>query len=125
MRRRDFLTLTGAAAAFPRTAFAQQTAKLPRVALFDVPKPKYYTDGFFQGLTDRGYMEGKNVVVEWFTAPTNADLSAFAAKAIASAPTVIFAGGNSAALAVAPLTKSVPIVFRVNSDPVADRKSVV
>src|SRR5262249_17180344 len=41
------------------------------------------------------------------------------AKAVASAPTVILAGGNSAALAVAPLTKTIPIVFRVNSDPVA------
>ncbi len=119
MRRREFIALATAAAAFPRSVLAQQAGKVPRVALFDIPKAKYYTDGFFQGLADRGYVDGKNIVIEWFTAPTNGELPAFAAKAIASAPAVILAGGNSAALAVAPLTKTIPVVFRVNSDPVA------
>lgn len=118
MRRRDFIALAGGAAAFSRFAFAQQP-KLPRVALFDIPKPKYTTDGFFQGLADRGYVDGQNIVVEWFTAPTNAELPAFAAKAVASAPVVIVAGGNSAALAAAQVIKTIPVVFRVNSDPVA------
>ena len=118
MRRRDFIALAGAAAAFPRAAFAQQAAKLPRVAFLDVPRSKAQTDGFFQGLADRGYIDGKNVVIEMFIAPTTADLPAVAAKAVASAPAVIFADGNQAADAAAQATKTIPIVFRTSSDPV-------
>ena len=46
------------------------------------PRPKFQTDGLFQGLTDRGYTDGRNIVVDWFTAPTTADLPALAANVL-------------------------------------------
>jgi putative ABC transport system substrate-binding protein len=121
MRRRDFIALVGASAAgaaLPRAVFAQQAAKVPRVAHLDTPRAKWNSDGLFQGLADRGYIDGKNIVVEWFTAPTAAELPGFAAKAVASAPTVIVAGTAPAALAAAQLTKTIPIIFRTPLDPV-------
>ena len=83
MRRREFIALAGAAgaaAAFPRVGLAQQ-ANVPRIAYLSIPQPVPYDDGFQQGLADHGYLDGKNIIVEHFTAPTLADLPAFAALA--------------------------------------------
>src|SRR5262249_4322970 len=98
MRRRDFIALAGSVAAFPRLALAQQAVKLPHVAFLDTPRGKDQTDGFFQGLADRGYVDGKNIAVDMFIAPTTNDLPVFAAKAIASGSAVILAANPSAAL---------------------------
>ena len=110
MRRRDFITLVGASAAVggvPARRARAAGGQVPQVAYLDAAA-KVLHGRIFQGLADRGYMDGKNIVVEWFTAPTKADLPAFAAKAIASAPAVILAGGPAAALAAAQLTKTIP-----------------
>src|SRR5207253_170579 len=100
-----------AALAFPRLALAQEAAKVPLLAYLDTPRAQFYLDALFQGLADRGYTEGHNIRVARFIAPTLADLPAYAVTAVAANPDVIFAGGTTAALAIAQLTKTIPIVF--------------
>ena len=90
MRRRGFLALAGAATAFPRVAVAQQAAKVPHVAFVMNPgRPKAVMDGLFQGLADYGFVDGKNIVFDWFWAPKLTDFPEYMAKAVASDPAVI------------------------------------
>ena len=117
MNRRDFVALAGAAAAFPRVAFAQQAAKVPRVAVLSIPELPQVIEAFNQGLADFGYTDGKNIAIELFTAPTTVDLPAFAARAVASKPDVILTQGTPASQAAQAATNTIPIVFTAINDP--------
>ena len=117
MKRRDFIALAGAAAVFPRLAFAQQ-AKVPRIAFLSIPVTPQFYDAFNQGLADFGYFDGKNITVDYFTAPTTNDILAFAAKAVASKPDIIWTSGTTTAQAVQRLTTTIPVVFYLN-DPLS------
>src|ERR1043166_3142207 len=101
MKRRDFIALAGAmatAAALPRFALAQ-AAKGPRIAYLSTPQIPELLDAFRQGLADYGRTEGKDIAVEFFTAPANAQLPAQAAQAVASRPDLVLAFGATAAQA--------------------------
>jgi ABC-type uncharacterized transport system substrate-binding protein len=126
VRRRHFLTLAGAAAAFPRIGFAQQ-AKLPRVAFVrgdvtDLPanlnenSTNPQIAAFFTELARLGFAEGRTVTFDRYNAvPSNAQ--EVAAKVVASGPDLIIpAGAVATALALIPLTKSIPIVS-IGGDP--------
>src|SRR5438270_10417151 len=118
MRRRDFIALAGAAAAFPRVALGQQAAKVPQIAFLSIPMPAENMPAIQQGLRDFGYVDGKNITVDVFTAPTNSDLPTFAARAVASKPDIILCWGIPAAQAASVLTSTIPIVFTTaNGDP--------
>jgi putative ABC transport system substrate-binding protein len=116
MRRRDFIALAGAAATFPRVGLAQ--TRLPRVAYLSITEVPQRPQAFRDGLSERGYVDGKTITLELFTAPTVADLPAFAARVVASKPDVIFAVTTAASQDLRDATATIPIVFTIVTDPV-------
>jgi putative ABC transport system substrate-binding protein len=124
MRRREFITLLGGAAAWPLAARAQQPA-MPVIGFLDPRSPhsSLMADqlrGFRQGLKDTGYVEGENVAIEYRWAENQFDrLPALAAELVRRRVAVIATnGGAAAAFAAKAATTTVPIVFVVGEDPV-------
>jgi putative ABC transport system substrate-binding protein len=123
VRRREFITLLGgAAAAWPLGAWAQQPA-MPVVGFVYSQSPEVVADrlrGFRRGLREAGFVEGENLTVEYRWAEGQFDRTAeLIADLVRRRVAVIAALNNHSALAATSATKTIPIVFNVNEDPVA------
>src|SRR6516165_10070139 len=125
MRRRDFITVVGgAAAAWPLAARAQQREKMRRIGVLmnltaDDVEGQGRLAAFLQGLQEAGWSVGRNVRVElrWGAGDTELYRS-HAAELVALAPDVILAAGAIVVLTLQRASRTVPIVFANAADPV-------
>jgi putative tryptophan/tyrosine transport system substrate-binding protein len=122
MKRREFITLLGgAAAAWPRAARAQQPTKIARIGfLGPAPASAYQprVEALWAGLRDLGYVEGKNITIEYRWAENVEQLPEFVAELIRMNVDIIFASSSTYVEPARQATKTIPIVFAIHADPV-------
>jgi putative tryptophan/tyrosine transport system substrate-binding protein len=125
MRRREFITLLGgAAAAWPLAARAQQVDRVRRIGVLmamsaDDPESQSRLAAFAQGLQQLGWTIGQNGRVDYRWSGGNADnMRKYAAELVALAPDVVLAHSSAAVAPLLQATRTVPIVFTTVADPV-------
>jgi putative tryptophan/tyrosine transport system substrate-binding protein len=124
MRRRDFIQGIAISSAWPRAARAQQAA-MPVVGVLSAEWPNAVTAdrlrAFREGLNDTGYVEGRNVMIEYRWAEGRIDrLPALAAELVRLPVNVIVcAGSTAAAIAAKAASTTVPILYYGGADPVS------
>jgi putative tryptophan/tyrosine transport system substrate-binding protein len=120
MRRREFITLVGGAAAWPLAVRAQQPA-LPRIGSI-LPFAVENTEAFGQGLREAGYVDGQNIVLDTrYHHDSLERIDEFARELVALKCSVILVGGPYAIRAVMKATSTIPIIgIDLESDPVAN-----
>ena len=124
MKRRDFITLLGGAAAWPLAARAQQQpARVQRIGVLinlaaDDPETQARVGAFLQGLQEFGWSIGRNLRIESRFTADNTKLPGYAEELVALAPDVILATSGASVGALQQASRSVPIVFAGTADPV-------
>src|SRR5262249_37859920 len=125
MKRREFITLLGgAAAAWPLAARAQQTDRLRRIGLLmnrsaDNPEGQDRIAAFHQGLQELGWTVGRNVRIDTRWGEDDADRERkYATELVALAPDIILASGTLSVAALQQVSRTLPIVFAAVTDPV-------
>ena len=124
MRRREFITVIGAAAAWPLAGHAQQSERVRRIGVLmsqsaDDPNALAWISAFAQGLQERGWTIGGNVRIEYRWGAGDLDrFRKYAAELVALSPDVIVATAGSIVGALQQVSRTVPIVFVTTVDPV-------
>ena len=125
MRRREFVTLLGgAAAAWPAGARAQQDERMRRIGVLmslaaDDPEMKARLAAFLQGLQHLGWTDGRNLRIDTRSTAGDAErIRRYAAELVALAPDVILASGGQVVGGLLQATRTVPVVFTQTPDPV-------
>jgi putative ABC transport system substrate-binding protein len=123
IRRRDFITLLGgAAAAWPRVAQTQQSGRGSRIGYLGTSSPsleRHLIDAFRQRLRELGHVEGENTTIEYRWAEGRDDrLPSLAVELVRLNPDVIVTSGTPGTLAVKQATHTIPIVFASSGNPV-------
>ena len=121
MRRSEFITLVGGAVAWPVVARTQPA--MPVIGFLGTESPRLFTDRlrvFRQGLRELGFVEGRNVSIEYRWAESQYDrLAGLAADLVGRQPDVIHTtAASGAALAAKSNTTTIPVVFVMGADPV-------
>ena len=121
IRRRQFITLLGGAAAWPLAGRAQQAAPvIGFVRATSSGASANLVEAFRQGLREMGFAEGKNIAVEYRWSEDRSDeLPALAADLVRTQCAAIIAGGNAPVAAVKAATQAIPTIFVSGEDPVA------
>jgi putative tryptophan/tyrosine transport system substrate-binding protein len=125
MRRRDFIRLSGGAAAtWPFASRAQQRERVRRVAVLEpiarnTPSAQARYTAFLQAFEQLGWTDGRNVqIVARWSGGNHAETRKYAEELVALAPDVILAGGGTGAEVMLKATRTIPIVFAIVPDPV-------
>jgi putative ABC transport system substrate-binding protein len=124
VRRREFLTLSGGAAAWPLAARAQRTERVRRVGVLmsnaeGDPTGAAWSEAFVEGMKQAGWEPGQNVKIDFrWTASNPALRRKYAAELVAATPDVIVAAANSIVQTLQEVTRTIPIVFVTTIDPV-------
>jgi putative ABC transport system substrate-binding protein len=128
MRRRDFIAglgssavltlVSGAAVICPLVARAQQPSIIYRISYLGSSKIPYLIEALHSGLRELGYVEGKNLKVEYRFGGSGQSLNVLAAELVALGPDAIITLGTPAALAAKEATRTIPIVMAPVGDPV-------
>jgi putative tryptophan/tyrosine transport system substrate-binding protein len=121
VKRREFITLVGGAAAWPLAARAQQAGKVARLGWLRLGSAADFAgrvEALRTGLRELGYVEGKDIVIEFRWPETVDQLSEFAAELVRMNVDIIFASSSIEVGAVRQVTKTIPIVFATHADPV-------
>jgi putative ABC transport system substrate-binding protein len=124
MKRREFIALLGGAASWPLVARAQQSVhKLVRIGVLmntneGQPEGKVRVDALRKGLAQAGWVEGRNIQIDYRWATDLDHVGRAAAEMVASSPDVIVANGTPSVIALAKATRTIPVVFALSNDPV-------
>jgi putative ABC transport system substrate-binding protein len=124
MKRREFITLVGGAAAWPLAGSAQQPEQIRRIGILmnraaNDAEAQARLAAFRQALQQFGWSEGRNVRLDIRYGEDNIDIERrYATELVALAPDIILASGTVSMTALQPLSRSLPIVFAVVADPV-------
>ena len=121
MKRREFITLLGgAAAAWPLTGLAQDSGKVRRIGFLRVGEPPAaFIDGFRQGLREVGLVEGRDFVIEFALPQTAAQVPGAAAELVRRRVDILLASGTPSVLPARDAAGQIPVVFVATFDPVA------
>jgi putative ABC transport system substrate-binding protein len=122
VRRREFIGLLGGAMAWPLAARAQQQTKIARIGYLGFGTAAGYAprvEALRTGLRDLGYVEGKNIVIEFRFADRIEHLQEQAAELARSGVNIIFATSSTEVEPARQATKTIPIVFATHADPVS------
>ena len=118
MKRREFIAATAALLVLPRRSWAQVTRRrLGFLAINEVSSPNAWLDG----LQNHGWIDGRNLIIDYRYAQTPDRLPASAAELVALGPDLLLAGNPQTALALKSATANIPIVFVTVADPVGIR----
>jgi putative tryptophan/tyrosine transport system substrate-binding protein len=122
MRRREFVTLLGGAAAWPLAARAQQPA-MPVIGFLrsaSFANVSHFVTAFRRGLKEAGFVEGQNVTIEFRSAEDRPDRLPALATDLIRRPVAVIVGDIISAIAAQAATTTVPIVFATGADPVTE-----
>src|SRR6266700_1691970 len=116
MRRRDFIAATAALLLSSRRSLAQSPRRIGLLGTFE---NALILEVWRSGLREKGWIEGKNLLIEYRYAQSQDRLPALAAELVALGPELLIASGPQPAVALKSATASIPIVFVAVFDPVA------